>query len=89
MMQLTSLLGEIVSRDKDLTIQILIQEIERLKATIIDLERKPGFPAPPVRQGAQAIEVNGDRISADLQPDVERFMGSANQRFSQMFGLDK
>lgn len=87
MMNLTSILGEIVSRDKDLTIQLLIKEIERLKAVIQDIEKKPFPPVP--RQGASAIEINGDKISADLQPEVERFMGSANQRFQQMFGLEK
>ena len=86
-MQLSALLGEIVSRDKDLTIQILLQEIDRLKSVILDLEKKPSMPVP--RQGAQAIEINGDKISADLQPEVERFMGSANHRFQQMFGLEK
>lgn len=89
-MQLTSLLGEIVSRDKDLTIQLLINEIERLRAVIQDLEKRPFPPVP--RQGASSIEpveINLDRVSPETRPHVEQYVHSASSNFQRLMGLDK
>ena len=89
-MQLTSILGEIVSRDKDLTIQILIQEIGRLREVIQDLEKKPFPPVP--RQGASSVDpvaINLDKISPETRPHVEQYVYSANSNFQKLMGLEK
>lgn len=88
-MNLTSILGEIVSRDKDLTIQLLIKEIERLKAVVQDLEKKPFPPMPRQGASAETVEVNMDRISPENIPHVERYMHSATSDFQRLMGLEK
>lgn len=86
-MQLSDLLSEIVQRDKDLVIELLMREISRLKAVIQDLEKRPTPPMP--RQGAalDSIEVNLDKISPENRPHVERYIHSANSNFQRAFGV--
>ena len=87
MMQLSDLLGEIVQRDKDLVIELLRREVERLR---LELDRAVGskMPVPPLahRQGAEAhIAVNLDKISPETRPHVENYIHSANSNFQRVF----
>jgi len=86
MIQLSDLLSEIVQRDKDLVIELLKREVERLRSVISDLEKKPFPPVP--RQGASAqIDINLDKISPENRPHVQNYIHSSNSSFQKVFGV--